>query len=124
MRHLTCLSVRVLLASTLLFGAACAKNAKEESFAEDQRAIAFRDDCGETLESLAETKKRIESAKWNPTTADSHPKLAGVIKLAADLAPEVMKDATISYFGRKISGSDVYLVVNHLPSEQGWLNGC
>lgn len=112
------------MASTLLFGAACAENAKEESGVEDQRAIAFRDDCGETLGSLAETKKRIESAKWNPTTADSHPKIAGVMQLADGLAPEVMKNATISYFGRKIAGSNVYLVVTHLPSEQGWLNGC
>ena len=112
------------MASTLLIGAAGAENAENESFAEDQRAIAFRDDCGETLGNLAETKRRIESAKWNPTTAGSHPKLAGVMQLAGDLAPDLTKDATISYFSRKIAGSDVYLVVTHLPSEQGWLNGC
>ncbi|NOX95904.1 MAG: hypothetical protein GXP04_12665 [Alphaproteobacteria bacterium] len=91
---------------------------------EDDRAIAFRDDCAITLGDFQITQEKLLSAGWVSVGVDAHSELNAVMSYAKNLDAKLLEVSSYSYYQKSINTDEMFLVLTHVPTQGAFVNGC
>lgn len=119
---------RIASASFLAICSACGQADVQASAdvqpLDDVRAIAFRDDCADTLSNLDETTKNLEAAGWTKVDPASQAELKAVYDTAAAAAAN-MAGASIDAYSRNLGEYRLHMLISGgVLTEAGHVNGC
>jgi hypothetical protein len=122
------MSQRLASASFLAFCSACGQADLQASAdvqsVDDIRAVAFRDDCADSLSDMGETFRRIDAAGWTKIDPGSQVELKSIYDTAAASIVD-FPGASVSAFSRNVGDYHLYMLISsEVPTELGKANGC
>lgn len=119
---------RVASASLLAVCSACGqaelKASAEVQSVDDARALAFRNDCADSLSNLNETIESLEAAGWAKVDPASHAELKAIYDISA-VAVTNIEGTSIDAYSRNVGEYRLHMLISgNVPTELGFANGC